>query len=80
MDSRQIVNRLRTTHKFTPAANLIENLEKQNALLQIELRQANKKIEQYERRSEDYLTIYRLLLKHHYPGEYDAPTNGNNHT
>ena len=64
MDSRQIVNRLRTTHKFTPAANLIENLEKQNALLKIQLRQTNKKIEKFERRSKDYLKIYQLLIKH----------------
>ena len=72
MDSRQIAQQLRSMIGFSwtkPAAKLIEDLEKEKALLAIEVRQLKKKIEKLEERSKDYLTIYQLLVKHHLPTE-----------
>jgi hypothetical protein len=53
-----------------PMTQLSEELQKVNkekALLTIEVRQLKKKIEKLEARSKDYLTIYQLLCKHHSP-------------
>lgn len=45
----------------------LQRINKEKALLAIEVRQLKKEIERLNIRSNDYLTIYQLLAKHHPP-------------
>ena len=49
---------------MTQLGKELQKANKEKALLTIEVRQLKKKIEKLEKRSKDYLDIYRKLLEH----------------